>query len=152
MHFAIIKWKVSAMKTSVTKHVTSVAWIVTFVKGNDCECLSGKSLEVACDAICNVTKLKGEYEDNQCICKAELELCGLDECIELSRENAPPECIFLEPFLCMEYGPLFTEYDCICYTWYIKAIYFAPAKAKKSTGFHRSYNRLISRFFRINYW
>lgn len=109
-------------------------------KGNDCECSSGKScLDVVCDAICSVAELTGECENNQCICKAEIEPCGLDECVEPCIQNAPPGCIFVEPLSCMKFGPI-TSCGCLCWE-YNKSNYIFSAKAKKSPRFHRDYYR-----------
>lgn len=98
--------------------------------GGECCCSTAKKcIDYACDKACSLLKLKGECDDNdQCICKPELDPCSAAECEGPCIEDAPPGCLIVLPDFCLDYGPIRTC-SCICITWFNQFIHFGPAKA-----------------------
>lgn len=90
--------------------------------GNTCECSSGKKCsgldDVVCVAVCKSAKLKGHCADGQCICRAELEPCGVNKCsAQCLNDPRARECILagcvVIPLFCLKYGPTQTC-GCLC--------------------------------------
>lgn len=123
--------------------------------GNSCDCSYGKKcsalVDVTCGIACKVFKMDGECDENdQCICKAELEPCPVWDCEEQCLEDPRAwECELafgvVTPVACLEYGPIRT---CGCLCTYLLANsrlakigenhnstfnYFLPSVAKKSS-------------------
>lgn len=90
---------------------------------NECDCSDGKKCSemetVTCWAACKATKLNlnGECRDDQCICKAELEICPPWECQENCMDDPrAKDCWFVTADFCTKYGPV-TTCVCTCYVW-----------------------------------
>lgn len=90
--------------------------------GTTCQCNPNKKCsdlgDLKCDVFCKVFQLTGECKNDQCLCKAELELCKISDCTQQCREDPRGQaCIakgcILTPTLCLEYGPVRTC-NCLC--------------------------------------
>ena len=117
--FAIINGVQSVCDSEMCNNVCNGFNMNGTCNGNECDCYSGKNCsELICDAACKVFKLDGECDDNdQCICKAELEPCEPFECQGQCLEDPRArECIIVIPVACLDYGPVRTCV-CECYVW-----------------------------------
>lgn len=115
--------------------------------GNECDCSYGKNcsamVDLVCDKACEVLKLKGECENDQCICEAELKGCWPWECEEQCEDDIrAKECEaswgIVIPIWCVEYGPA-RGCGCLCQHWAKPGSKssFVSMKAKKLTPRHR---------------
>lgn len=93
-------------------------------EGNYCDCLTGKNcsalIEVTCDYVCEKLDfgLKGECEEDRCICKAETKNCPAwdceKQCLDDPKSTSCEEAGgFVTPFACVKYAIIQT-YICLC--------------------------------------
>lgn len=118
--------------------------------GNECDCFFGKKcsemVDFVCDKACEVFKLKGKCENDQCICEAELKPCWPWENEKQCAED--PRCTgcVVTPMWCVKYGPV-QGCGCLCECPYTPTnnSSFVSMIAKKSTSRHRYHYDIVEK-------